>query len=128
MACSFAGPVCTKGLYESRRVVDQSVSTWHSIPITHRPCEAAPFSSARTSSAVPCFPLALLSRKPNPSPLLLTRSLRQIQENCIRRPSVCQSKSLLKAKILGSIGGGPFELLRAFRKMHCGRGTVRKKT
>eukprot|EP00903_Cladosiphon_okamuranus_P020369 g18689.t1 len=48
----------------------------------------------------------------------------EIQEKCIQRPSVGQSKSLLKAKILGSIGGGPFELLRAFRKMHCGRGTV----
>ncbi|CAN0309264.1 unnamed protein product [Pylaiella littoralis] len=48
----------------------------------------------------------------------------EIQDNCVRRPSVGQSKSLLKAKILGSIGGGPFELLRAFRKMHSGRGTV----
>ncbi|CAM9642796.1 unnamed protein product [Ectocarpus sp. 6 AP-2014] len=48
----------------------------------------------------------------------------QIQEDCVRRPSVGQSKVLLKAKILGSIGGGPFELLRAFRKMTCGGGTV----
>ncbi|CAM9684574.1 unnamed protein product, partial [Ectocarpus sp. 12 AP-2014] len=48
----------------------------------------------------------------------------QIQENCVRRPSVGQSKVLLKAKILGSIGGGPFELLRAFRKMTCGGGTA----
>lgn len=56
----------------------------------------------------------------------LFRHRPQIQERCIQRPSVGQSKSLLKAKILGSIGGGPFELLRAFRKMHCGRGTVRR--
>lgn len=59
--------------------------------------------------------------------LLLFPDRLQIQEKCIQRPSVGQSKSLLKAKILGSIGGGPFELLRAFRKMHCGRGTVRRR-
>ncbi|CAN0046052.1 unnamed protein product, partial [Sphacelaria rigidula] len=34
------------------------------------------------------------------------------------------NEKLLRNKILGSIGGGPFELLRAFRKMHRGRGTV----
>lgn len=35
-----------------------------------------------------------------------------------------ENKQLLREKILGSIGGGPFELLRAFRKLHRGRGTV----
>ncbi|CAN0012143.1 unnamed protein product, partial [Discosporangium mesarthrocarpum] len=38
--------------------------------------------------------------------------------------SMAENESLLREKILGSIGGGPFELLRAFRKMHRGRGTV----
>eukprot|EP00752_Nemacystus_decipiens_P011556 g10262.t1 len=35
-----------------------------------------------------------------------------------------ENEQLLRQKILGSIGGGPFQLLRAFRKMHRGRGTV----
>lgn len=48
----------------------------------------------------------------------------QLQNKVIPRPSVGQSKKLLKQKILGSIGGGPYELLRAFRKMHRGSGVV----
>ena len=39
-----------------------------------------------------------------------------------------ENEQLLREKILGSIGGGPFQLLRAFRKMHRGRGTVRQET
>ena len=52
----------------------------------------------------------------------------QTQNRVIQRPSVGESKDLLKQKILGTIGGGPYELLRAFRRMHRGRGTVRGKT
>lgn len=42
--------------------------------------------------------------------------------------TMAENEQLLREKILGSIGGGPFQLLRAFRKMHRGRGTVRKHT
>ncbi|CAN0258338.1 unnamed protein product, partial [Ectocarpus fasciculatus] len=38
--------------------------------------------------------------------------------------TMAENEQLLRQKILGSIGGGPFQLLRAFRKMHRGRGTV----
>lgn len=40
--------------------------------------------------------------------------------------TMAENEQLLRQKILGSIGGGPFQLLRAFRKMHRGRGTVRR--
>ncbi|CAN0514130.1 unnamed protein product, partial [Phaeothamnion confervicola] len=35
---------------------------------------------------------------------------------------MAETEELLRHKILGSIGGGPYELLRAFRRMHRGRG------
>ena len=44
-------------------------------------------------------------------------------ERVLKR-TMAESEELLREKILGSIGGGAFELLRAFRRMHRGRGTV----
>lgn len=76
-------------------------------------------ASSFSSSSPPLFRF-------NPPPPARAQAKVKAASEKVPLRTMKENEQLLREKILGSIGGGPFQLLRAFRKMHRGRGTVRR--